>query len=345
MSAKLTLDLPWVEGAASGLPELSVRRGRSGTLAFDDGIVLDVKTIDPSQHRSPAALIERARDAGGPGRVVLVAGAVPVEWRADLRSASVSFLDVSGVAEIEWPRLHMSSRQFAQPSERHREPLPLQQGHAAVTQELLIATADGSRPTIGELAAGSGVSLATASRAVSQLAEHGLVAKEREGRQVLVSLTNRVELANRLAERSAWPKDELSSGYLWGRTIFDVAANLSKAASLEGMELAVTGRVAAAYYGLLGTTSPAEVRCWLSGSRDELPDLVERLGLEPVGPGVANVQICPDPRGVGVNRRQQLELDSSSAMVAHPLRVWCDLHTEPRGPEFAAQLWGVVNDG
>lgn len=345
MSVILTLDLPWVEDATSDLPELSVRPGRMGTLAFDDGIVLEVHTLDPVEHHSARAMIEHAKAAAGPGRVVLVAGAVPVEWRADLRNAGVSFLDVSGVAEIEWPRLRVSARHFGRFTERRRESLPLQQGHVAVTQELLIVAIDGSRPTIGELAESAGVGLATASRAVSQLAEHGLVTKEREGTRVLVTPTDRIELAERLAERSAWPKDGLLSGYLWGRTIFDVAANLSKAAKQEQIDLAVTGRVAAAYYGVLGTASPAAVRCWLGGTRDELPDLAERLGLEPVEEESANVLVCPDPRRVGVHRRRDLELDRLTATVAHPLRVWCDVRSESRGLEFAAQLWGVVTDG
>src|SRR5260370_22672111 len=111
-----------------------------------------------------------ARGQVGAGRVVLVAGAVPVGWRAQLRTAELSFIDVTGVVDIEWPRLRVSARRFAQPIKRRRSPIPLQKGHALVVQELLIAASGGAQPTISELAEGAGVDLSTASRAISQLA-------------------------------------------------------------------------------------------------------------------------------------------------------------------------------
>ena len=134
MSAELTLDLPWVEVTDQQVDGLVVRRGRDATLAYDDGIVLEVLVLDPTGFDSPAGLIAAARSSAGPGRVALVAGAVPVQWRSQLRDASVSFVDVSGVAEINWPRLQVIAKHFGKPIRRRRAALPFQKGHALIVE-------------------------------------------------------------------------------------------------------------------------------------------------------------------------------------------------------------------
>lgn len=345
MTAELTLDLPWVEAPAAQLEGLLVRRGRPDTLAYEDGIVLDVHVIDPSVFESSAAVVDAARSSTAPGRVVLVAGAVPLDWRAELRNAGVSFFDVSGVAEISWPRIQVSEKRLGKPVQRRRRPLGFQKGHAVVVQELLVVTADGSRPTIGDLAEGAGVSVPTASKAVTQLAEHGLVAKRREGTWVSVEVVDRVAIATRLAERTSWPGEETLSAFLWGRTIFDVAARISDAAARGDVDLAVTGRVGAAFHGVLGTSSPKEVRCWIDTRDGSLADVAEALGVEPATDESANVLVSADRWRVGVHRRADAQFDDFRAVVAHPLRVWCDLHDEQRGSEYAAQMWGAVASG
>ncbi|MGH9279069.1 MAG: winged helix-turn-helix domain-containing protein [Acidimicrobiales bacterium] len=257
----------------------------------------------------------------------------------------MSFVDVSGVAEIHWPRIDVSERRFGKPVRRKRAALPFQKGHALVVQELLIVTADGTAPTIGEVAESAGVSLPTASKAISQLAEHGLVAKQRDGTRVSVEVIDRAAIAVRLAERTSWPGEETIAAYLWGRTVFDVAARISAAADEAETELAVTGRTGAAHYGVLGTSSPKEVRCWVDADGAQLADVAERLALDPAPRDEANVVLSADRWRVGVHRRRELQFDESNAWVAHPLRVWCDLHDEERGSEFAAQMWGAVSDG
>jgi len=344
MSAELTLSLPWVATSETTLDGLVVRQGRTDMLSYEDGIVLGVHVIDPNSYASAAALVEAVRSAGRPGRVVLVAGAVPVAWRSRLRDAEVSFVDVSGIAEIAWPRLAISARHFGKPVKRRRGPLPFQKGHGLVVQELLAVSADGAQPPIGELARGAGVSLTTASRAVAQLAEHGLVAKHREGRSVSVEVVDRVGAATRLAERTAWPGDETVSAFLWGRTVFDVVARISDGAARGGLELAVTGRAGAAFYGMLGTSSPTEVRCWVCHP-GSLSEVAERLGLEPATAESSNVVLSTDRWRLGTHRRQEARFDDLTAVVAHPLRVWCDLHDEQRGSEYAAQLWGGLLHG
>lgn len=338
----LTLALPWVQAAPQQVDDLIIRRGRNSVLKYEDGIELDVRLVDPSGRSSPEALVTEAHKELGPGRVVLVAGAVPAPWRSRLREADLSFIDVSGIVEINWPRLRVSARRFGRPSKRRRSPLPLQKGYALVVHELLIAAAAGESPTITEVADSAGVSLPTASRAISQFEGHGLVTKERQGGLVRVHLADRIELAELLAARTAWPGDEALSGYLWGRTVFDVAARVSKSAEHAEVGLAVTGRVGAAFHGVLGASSPTEVRCWVDLQGRRLPEVAGRLGLDPAPVGAANVILCSDPWRVGVHRRGKSSFGESTATVAHPVRVWCDLRSERRGAEFAAQLWGAV---
>jgi DNA-binding transcriptional ArsR family regulator len=342
MAAELRLDLPWVPQSPQQVGELSVRRGRRNVLGFDDGIALEVRLVDPAAYPSAEALVRYVGEQAGPGRVVLIAGAVPVSWRAQLREAELSFIDVSGVADIAWPRLRVVARHFAQPVSRQRSPVPLQKGHGAVAQELLIVTADGAQPTLAGLAEGAGVSLSTASRAVTQLAEHGLVTKERLGGQVTVAVADRVEIAERLAAQTAWPGARHVGGYLWGRNVWDVAARLSANAAGAGVALAVTGRAGAAFLGVLGTSSSAEVRCWVDAGERSLTAIADSLGLDPAPEEAVNVTLSPDPWRVGVHRSGSIRFDEWTATVAHPVRVWCDLHSEKRGAEFAAQLWGVV---
>jgi DNA-binding transcriptional ArsR family regulator len=345
MSAELRLDLPWVPPSAERVGELLIRRGHHDVLSYDDGIALEVRVLDPARYASAEELLRSAGEQQGAGRVVLVAGAVPVAWRAELRRGEVSYIDVAGVVDISWPRLRVSAKRFGQPVTRRRQPISLQKGHARVVQELLIATVGGSRPTIGDLAEGAGVDLSTASRAISQLAEHGLVVKKRMDRHVTVDLVDRVEIAERLAAETAWPGDELISGYLWSRNVWDLAAKISQNASRTGISLAVTGRAGAAFLGVLGTSSPSQVRCWMDAGQHGLAAAAELIGLEPAPQDVANVALSADPWRVGVHRCRQATFEEWTAMVAHPVRVWCDLHGEPRGAEFAAQLWGAVSRG
>lgn len=340
MVAEVRLKLPWLPRSPDHLQDVLIGRGTENIVSYDDGITLDVRVLDPGIYPSVEALVTDVEAQRGPGRVVLVAGLLPVEWRAPLRANEISFIDVSGVAEIRWPRLRVSARRFAQPVKRHRSPLPLQKGYALVSQELLIATARGERRTVGELAKAAGVGLSTASRAVSQLAEHGLVAKERDRGHVTAVVVDQVELAEQLAERTKWPGDELLHGYVWGRNVWDVASRISQATAEAEVDIAITGRAGAAFLGVLGTSTPNEVRGWVAADDRSLPEVAEALGLEPAPTSDANVALSTDRWRLGVHRSRSATFEQWTACIAHPLRVWCDLRSEHRGREFAAQLWG-----
>ncbi|HEY0640579.1 MAG TPA: winged helix-turn-helix domain-containing protein [Pseudonocardiaceae bacterium] len=344
MAAELRLALPWISKAPQQLHGLTVGQGHADILRYEDGIELAVHVIDPGTHDTAEQLIAAARHATSPGRVVLVAGALPVSWRPALRTEGVSFLDPAGVAEIRWPRIHVSTGRFNEVMQRTRSALPFQKHHALIVQELLVLTAGTThRPTVGELSENTGTTLSTASRAVTQLAAHGLAEKHRAGRRVEVGVPDRRELSHLLAQRTSWPRGRLLSGYLWGNSVWDVGSRLSRAAERSGVDIALTGRAGAAYLGVVGTSSPARIRCWTRSPDLPLPEVARRLGLEPAAEDEANVTLAEDRWRLGTHRRDRLTFDASEAYVAHPLRIWCDVHSELRGTEFAAEMWSYVN--
>jgi MarR family len=343
VTAVLRLNVAWAPNEPDRLGDLAISRGSNDVLEYDDGISLYVEVLDPVRYETVEDLVHSAQDAAGPGRLVLVAGAVPVEWRAALRRAELSFIDLGGVVEIVWPRLRVSASRFGKQVVRHRRAVPLQKGHALIAEELLIASVDGMPPTINELALRAGVDKSIASRAVAQLAGQGLVVREQGRRQAPVVVTSLESLANLLAERTVWPGHELVGGYLWGRNIWDTAATLSRNAANIGIQLAITGRTGAAFLGLLGTSSPLEVRCWAALNGRPVEEVADALGLTPAPRESVNVRVSADPWRIGVHRHASAQFDEWTATVAHPFRVWCDVHAEERGLEFASQLWGITS--
>lgn len=345
MAAILCLNVPWLDDEPRQIGGLAVARGREDVLTYDDGIALQVILLDPASYASAEELVAAAREESRPGRAVLVAGSVPVSWRAALRKSETSFMDVDGVAEIVWPRLRVSDGRFTgQAVVRRRMPVPLQKGHALVAQELVIAASDGERPVITELARRAAVSASTASRAVARLAEHGLVERQQHWREVRVEVADLAALTDLMAERTAWPGIEVVSGYAWGRTIWDVTTTVSRNATEMGIAAAATGRVGAGFLGVFGTSRPAEARFWVSLDKSELVETARMLGLEPAPRGSANVRLSADPWRIGTSRSESREFDGLTATVAHPVRVWCDLRGEQRGLDFAAQLWGSISN-
>lgn len=345
MVAVLTLPVPWANVPGLDVNQLRVQSGRESSLTYDDGITLRVEVFDPSSFAALDALMSALASSERPGQVSLVAGFIPLPWRAPLRSAGVSFLDVSGVAEIDWPRIRISARRFGKPIRRVRAALPMQKGHGLVVQELLLQSSNGAQPSVGAVAISAGVSLPTASKAISQLEAHGLVQKHRTGTVAKVEVVDRAAIAHQLAAATSWPGTVTVAGYAWGRTIFDVASRLSSRASQNDLDFAVTGRVAANYLGIASTSSPERLRIWVDAQDKELEATATALGLEPASGDEANVSISHDRWRAGTIHRRLATLDGSDAWIANPLRIWCDLHDEPRGSEFAAQMWGSIADG
>jgi hypothetical protein len=340
--ARLSLSLPWVPVLPASLDGVTVERGIEDVLDYLDGIRLQVQLVDPAMFRDVEGLRAVVRASEGPGRLALVAGAVPVAWRADLRASRISFLDVSGAAEIVWPRVAVSAGRFTVTGQRRRSPVPLQQGHALVAQEVFIATRRGARPTIGAVGRGASVHLSTASRAIAQLAAQGMVARSQVGQRVLLSVPDPATLGERLAQRTSWPGPLTIFGYLHGRNPWDIAARLTARARRADIGLTVTGRVGAGFLGVTLAPTPPQVRCWVAEGERDLSQVVRTLGLEPAAQDDSNIAISADRWGVGVHRASLRTLDAATATVAHPLRVWCDLRGEQRGPELAAQLWGRI---
>lgn len=340
--ADLQLALPWVAIDEQQLGNLVFHRGSQSMLTYEDGITLAVRVLEPARFETVDDLISEAERDLRPGQVVLVAGSVPLAWRGRLRAARVSFVDVSGIVNIDWPRVRVRASRVGHEVKRRRDPLPLQKGYARVTQVLLIDALAGSRPTIGEIAEAADSSPSSASRAIDELASHGLVSKQRHGRSVRVSVVDTVELAALLADRTAWVAGSTLRGYSWGSSVWDQGSRLSERADREGVDLALTGRAGAAFLGVVGTSSPTTLRCWVSGTRP-LVQVAELLDVEPAQPDEANLELAADTWGIGLHRATRRRVDDWSAKIAHPVRVWCDLHAEQRGAEFADQLWSGLS--
>ncbi len=101
-----------------------------------------------------------------------------------------------------------------------------------------------------------------------------------DGRSV-IEVTDAVQLAELLAERSTWPNGPTVHGYMWGRTVWEIAALVGEQAARNKIVVAVTGRTALAYLGVMTTSSPPDVRVWVDAGDRELAEVAPLLGLEP----------------------------------------------------------------
>lgn len=232
-------------------------------------------------------------------------------------------------------------------SHQRRPEARLRSPHLPVVQELLIAAMRGEQLTHEELAERAGGQRVFTVEAIAELEAHGYVERRREsGRRVLIVVPDTKVLAYVLAGASAWPgssrqggKRLLASGYLWGRHSWDIAARLTRNAAAAGVTIAVTGRTGAAFHGVSGLTSRIQVRCWAVVDRRTAPGFAERLGMEEAPEREANVLVAADPWRLGTGGAGIIRSGAWEASVAHPARVWCDLHGEDGGGELAVALW------
>lgn len=107
--------------------------------------------------------------------------------------------------------------------------------------------------------------------------------------------------------------------------------------------MVVTGTTAAIAYGVLVTVEPVVVRVRLNVARDDLTASATAIGIEPAPREEANVEVSADRWGLGRHRSTRAHLLGGDIVVAHPVRVWCDLQDERRGQELADQLWRTVD--
>lgn len=340
--AELKLDLPWIESVTLKEPSLRIVRGAPNSISFPDGITLGVSVVIADHFRSVDDLHEAVVGAERPGTLVLVVGFIPQNWRSTLRSRETSFIDAAGIAELYWPRLRVTARRFGQIVERNRKPLGFQKNFAVVAQTLILGHLAGERLSVSQLADRAAVSPATASRAVSQLQEHGLVQKQRDGNSIYVIMTDLAAIRRQLAEGTAWPSNATLFGYFWGRTIFETAQQLSQLAAQLELNFAITGSIAAAAYGVGMSSTHRELHVWVRDTHHDLQEVAEMLHIDPARKESANVVLSTDPWKFGTQNRTRKQWMDFSLCVANPVRVWCDLHAEPRGDDVAHQLWSVI---
>jgi hypothetical protein len=344
MFAELRLDLVWLQDPEE-IDGLRIRRDTENVLDYDDGLTLGVRTYNPSRFRGVDEALDAIERDARPGSLALVAGDVPVAWRADLRASQVGYLDRSGAAEVHWPRLDVQSTRLWSRRLRRTDPVPLQKGHALVAQEVLLDSLRRETPSINEVAEAAEVAQPTASKAVSQLAAAGLLTKRRIDRRTQVHDVDQRALGLRLLDRSPWPRNRVVHAYLWGSTSSDVLARLMRRTRdlPPSLSFAVTGRLGAAAYGIIGTAPPRSVHGWVAGAHSE-EEALDLMGIEVASPEEANLSIALDRWGVGTHRARERLIGEQVVRVSNPVRVWCDLHAEQRGSEFADQLWGLMPD-
>jgi len=189
------------------------------------------------------------------------------------------------------------------PGVRSRLPLGLAQGRAAVVQALCHAALENQpAPTVSELAARASVSPSTTSRTIGDLVEHGLVSKPDRYGPVVVFDT--AALARLLAERTELASRAGRSRLLLGASSFDVAARFSVEAERAQVGSAITGRVGASLFGILGAGNPEQVRVRVKCEPKQLTDVCRRLQVERVVREEANIAVAADPWGSRRARRR-----------------------------------------
>jgi hypothetical protein len=347
--ARLRLPLPWVPEEPAHVGGLVLQRGADATLTYlDDGITLGVEILDPAAGYSD--LVFRAQSLPA-GSVALVAGDIPVGLRPRLRKDEISFLDVDGTVELFWPRLRLSASRATDPNvQRRTPPVTLRGAHARIVQALLISWSDGEDlSSANELAEMADASKAATSRALRKLAERGLVDLIPAGRAHQPRVVDPVELAESLRKERGWPRREVHYGYRYGRDPMRRAADLHEASKTatsaddRRWELAVTGIVGAAAHGVLTTAPPRLLKIWVRAEGEALSTVFGDLEIEPALPEEANCAVALDRYGVGLLGARPVETSIGYVWTAHPIRLWCDLHREPRGEEVAAQVWHLLS--
>lgn len=344
--AELTLDVPWIPEDPRTLDGLRLRRGRDAELRYLtadlDGITQRVEVEFAHRSLDPDMVAARAR-AQPAGQLFLIVGPVPLELRAPLRDRMVSFLATDGTAEIFWPRLRVSASRFTdEVVERRTSAVTLRGSHARVVQALLAADMEGDVfETSKALGLRAGVGPSVVSRLLQKLARQGLVVLEREAGQAQPRVADRVALATLLRDERGWASARAVYGYVYGRDVIDRAARITNSASSDpdADDVAISGAVGAMAYDAVAV-GVTELRVWLSGLAESPPEpRLLAAGIEPAARHEANCQVAFDRDGIGLLGARDVSLGHSDIRVAHPLRVWCDVHDELRGDDIAAELW------
>lgn len=346
MVPELRVDLPWLPGELD-LQAIVVSRGYENVLTYDDGIRLAVEVRDPALVHSLDELIESVLAGDEPGSVVLVAGQVPASWRSKLRERGISWADAGGAISLDWPRVRVTSHQASIVApRRRRQVVPLQRGVARVAQEIAIRAVAGTTPMIlADLVDATGVSLSSVSRLVSALAAHGWVKKSGDRRPVEIEVPDLSQYMEMLAERTRWNHLPELHCYGWGPSLLSLASEISARSDAEREDIAITGRIGAAFHGVLSSGQPRSLHVRAGVEPSMLFELASHLRLEVVNADEANVVLAADRWRVGSQGAERRTFDGMTATVAHPVRVWCDLRDEQRGNDIASELWKAVRHG
>lgn len=267
---------------------------------------------------------------------VLVARRMSPGARAAAADDHVGWIDESGAAEIALPGLLVSrtgrkDRKLTRPP--HWSPSVI-----GTAEALLL----GTRPTVTAVERRTGLSVGSATNALSSLAQLGLLqSSAARGPTSARQVTDRHRLLDTYAEAAITRTPVLSLRVgTAGKDLIDELANLGKRWDAEGLAWAATGAAAASVLGpYLSEVTGLDIL--VDASTPAMLDaLAERSGLRPIEGGRILLRPFPTP----VTRR--LSGTKSGQRTAPWPRVYADLrNTGVRGEEAAEHLREVVQRG
>ncbi|MTD47292.1 hypothetical protein GKE82_24105 [Conexibacter sp. W3-3-2] len=212
-----------------------------------------------------------------------------------LRAAGRSFATSAGeVHLVEPPELLILQPPTQAPTLAPSPSRSLSKGAARVGRWLLLH-ADARDTTISELATASRTSVATASRAVAQLADRDLlrVATATDARQRAVNASDPAQLLDAIADEGPWRRARQTTWDVGARTTAHALDLIRTAASATGLPYCVGGLAGAALVEPL--VEPAVATIWVR--QPDLEAWQRELIAEPARPatGRITVRIAPDP--------------------------------------------------
>jgi len=280
-----------------------------------------------------------ARDAlvdGEPRADIVVARRMSPGARSAAAEAGLGWVDESGGAEIALPGLLVSRSGHRDP--KIQRPPRWTRSVVGTAEALLL----GTRPTVAEVEAVTGLSAGSATKALAVLTELGLLRSEAaRGRASAREIDDRDRLleAYAVAATALSPTLSLRVG-LGGRDLIDELARLGARWDAVGIPWAATGTAAALVLGPY-LTEVAGLDVFVDAPTTAILDsIAEGSGLRAMEGG--RLVLRPFPTSV----TQRLSSQADQLRVAPWPRVYADLRlTGVRGEEAAEHLRDVAGRG
>ncbi len=315
----------------TSVPGVAVRAGRRR-----NALVVNRRTWSLLLVASAPRLIARAQESmfptlAGPDKLgFVVADRLPEHVRRDLESAGYAYADGTGAAHIDVPGffVHVEGK----PSRRQTlVAAPKGVGVTGVRTVQALLGEPEREWSVPALATAAACSHGEAHRVMTRLQGEGLMTSHGRARSLRRTVTSPAELLDWLSSvPSARRIRERLDAFLYATDPAALVATLTRRASQAGLEYALTGTAAAHAFGAR-ITSAVPVTMVRIAPATALEEACSILKAEQTDRG-ANLLLVRDVGRVGVHGRTQ----TSTALLAPPVRVWLDILDEPRGEDAAA---------